>query len=335
MSNTIQPSYGAQTYSAPTKARETKQTGTQGSSFMDMAAQASRSRVDTFTTGLGGLAGMAAMPTSLMMDLAVRSGGQVQAGGRSAVEAPSLETMLKAKYPNIHYHVFDASSGYWRTRNDYPHYLLYQDGDQAKETLENWQPTGANPFSGSIDGRFTAPKEIHALGNVPPGSKAVVIHPKVQERMEQDPAYAQEIFAKIDTWFAFDVARNEAIMPGCTAGMSQAVAIGEDGNICNACSSSAGGEITYSKSGSDDEESWWDLRMARHAEFMKLAVEKQIQRHIQASELAASAAAKSQLAAMLTGGNLREIFGNEIAGIPTETVLAITQAQVWGGGMML
>ena len=335
MSNTIQPSYGAQTYSAPTKARETKQTGTQGSSFMDMAAQASKSRADTFTTGLGGLAGMAAMPTSLMMDLAVRSGGQVQAAGTEAVEAPSLETMLKAKYPNIHYHVFDASSGYWRTRNDYPHYLLYQDGDKAKETLENWQPTGANPFYGSIDGRFTAPKEIHALGNVPPGSKAVVIHPKVQERMEQDPAYAQEIFAKIDTWFAFDVARNEAIMPGCTAGMSQAVAIGEDGNICNACSSSAGGEITYSKSGSDDEESWWDLRMARHAEFMKLAVEKQIERHIQASQLAASAAAKSQLAAMLTGGNLREIFGSEIAGIPTETVLAITQSQVWGGGAIL
>ena len=335
MSNTIQPSYGAQTYSAPTKARETKQTGTQGSSFMDMAAQASRSRADTFTTGLGGLAGMAAMPTSLMMDLAVRSGGQVQAAGTEAVEAPSLETMLKAKYPNIHYHVFDASSGYWRTRNDYPHYLLYQDGDKAKETLENWQPTGANPFYGSIDGRFTAPKEIHALGNVPPGSKAVVIHPKVQERMEQDPAYAQEIFAKIDTWFAFDVARNEAIMPGSTWDMSQAVAIGEDGNICNACSSSAGGEITYSKSGSDDEESWWDLRMARHAEFMKLAVEKQIERHIQASQLAASAAAKSQLASMLTGGNLREIFGSEIAGIPTETVLAITQSQVWGGGMML
>ena len=335
MSNTIQPSYGAQTYSAPTKARETKQTGTQGSSFMDMAAQASKSRADTFTTGLGGLAGMAAMPTSLMMDLAVRSGGQVQAAGTEAVEAPSLETMLKAKYPNIHYHVFDASSGYWRTRNDYPHYLLYQDGDKAKETLENWQPTGANPFYGSIDGRFTAPKEIHALGNVPPGSKAVVIHPKVQERMEQDPAYAQEIFAKIDTWFAFDVARNEAIMPGSTWDMSQAVAIGEDGNICNACSSSAGGEITYSKSGSDDEESWWDLRMARHAEFMKLAVEKQIQRHIQADQLAASAAAKSQLAAMLTGGNLREIFGSEIAGIPTETVLAITQSQVWGGGAIL
>ena len=335
MSNTIQPSYGTQAYSAPTKAREAKQTGTQANRFLDMAAQASRGRMDTLTTGMSGLMGMAGLPTSLMMDLSVRATGQVQSGNveaTEATEAPSLETMLKAKYPNIHYHVFDASSGYWRTRNDYPHYLLYQDGDKAKETLENWQPTGANPFYGSIDGRFTAPKEIHALGNVPPGSKAVVIHPKVQERMEQDPAYAQEIFAKIDTWFAFDVARNEAIMPGSTWDMSQAVAIGEDGNICNACSSSAGGEITYSKSGSDDEESWWDLRMARHTEFMKLAAEKQIERRIQASQLTASAAAKSQLAAMLTGGNLREIFGSEIAGIPTETVLAITQAQVWGGG---
>ena len=317
MSNTIQPSYGTQTYSSPTKARETKQTGTRGSSFMDMAAQVSRSRADTFTTGLGGLAGMAAMPTSLMMDLAVRSGGQVQAAETEAVEALSLETMLKAKYPNIHYHVFDASSGYWRTRNDYPHYLLYQDGDKAKKTLENWQPAGANPFYGSIDGRFTAPKEIHALGNVPPGSKAVVIHPKVQERMEQDPAYAQEIFAKIDTWFAFDVARNEAIIPGSTWDMSQAVAIGEDGNICNACSSSAGGEITCSKSGSDDEESWWDLRIARHAEFMKLAVEKQIQRKMQASDLLSASAAKSRLAGMMSSENLHTIFGDEIAGVPT------------------
>jgi len=332
LGNTIQPSYGAQAYSVPAKAREAKQTGIQANSFLDLAAQAGRGRTDTLATGISGLVGMAGLSTSLMMDLSVRTAGQVQTGSVEATEAPSLEIMLKAQYPNIHYHVFDASSGYWRTRNDYPHYLLYQDGDKAEETLENWQPTGANPFYGSIDGRFTAPKEIHALGNVPPGSKAVVIHPKVQERMEQDPAYAQEIFAKIDIWFAFDVARNEAIMPGSTWDMSQAVAIGEDGNICNACSSSAGGEITYSKSGSDDEESWWDLRMARHAEFMKLAVEKQFERHIQASQLAASAAAKSQLAAMLNNGNLREIFGSEIAGIPTETVLAITQARVWGGG---
>ena len=333
MSNTIQPSYGTWTYSTPAKAREAKQSGTQASSFLGMAAQASGRKTDTLTTGINGLIGTADLPASLMMDLSVRVSGQVQTAGAEAVEAPSLETMLKAKYPNIHYHVFDASSGYWKTRNDYPHYLLYQDGDKAKETLENWQPTGSNPFYGSKDGQFIAPKEIKALGSVPPGSKAVVIHPKVQERMERDPAYAQEIFAKIDTWFAFDAARNEAIMPGSTWDMSQAVAIGEDGNICNACSSSPG-RITVSRSG-DEMVKAYRLRMAKRADFMRWLAKQQIEDKIQASGLAASAAAKVQLAGMMNSGNLQAILGDEIAGIPTETVLAITRAQVWGGGAVL
>ncbi len=223
LSNNIQPSYGTRTYNAPAKAREAKRTGTQASSFLDMVAQTSRNKADTSTAGAGDIGGLAAFHANLMQEAAVaatQSTKEVQCSGVEAVESPSLETILKAKYPGLAYHIFDASSSYWRTRNDYPHYLLYQDGDKAKETLENWQPTGSNPFYGSIDGRFTAPKKMHALGNVPPGSKAVVIHPKVQERMEQDPAYAQEIYAKIDTWFAFDVARNEAIMPGSTWDMS-------------------------------------------------------------------------------------------------------------------
>lgn len=75
--------------------------------------------------------------------------------------------------------------------------------------------------------------------------------------------------------------------------------------------------------------------MARHAEFMKLGVERQIQRKVLASEVAASVAAKFQLADMLNSENLREIFGNEIAGTPTETVLEITRAQIWGSGAVL
>ena len=54
-----------------------------------------------------------------------------------------------------------------------------------------------------------------------------------------------------------------------------------------------------------------------------------------AGVLAAAAAAESQLATMMNAGNLQTIFGDEIAGIPTETVLAITQAQIWGGGAVL
>jgi len=46
MSSIIQPNYGTRAYSTPTKARETKQTRTQSSSFLDLAARASRSTTD-------------------------------------------------------------------------------------------------------------------------------------------------------------------------------------------------------------------------------------------------------------------------------------------------
>ncbi|MBD5101776.1 MAG: hypothetical protein HDT27_03605 [Subdoligranulum sp.] len=328
------------------------QAGARSGSFLDAVAQTLQSDASAQTAGISGMGGFGgfmgiAFPSAaynpMLTGMSTPSAIQTQAAGAAedigaaegvaAAGAVSPEAVLKAKYPGLVYHVFDASSGYWKTRNDYPHYLLYQEGDAAKEAMENWKPSGPNPFYGSVDGKFIAPDEIRALGNVPPGSKAVVIHPKVQQRMEQDPEYAAAILAKIDAWFAFDVARNEAILPGSTVGMSQAVAIGEDGNICNACSSSAGGGFTTSRSGSDDAESWWDLRVARHAKLMKRLVESQIEHRQQASNAAAAAAAKAQLAAMMNGTDLKAIFGPEIAGVPTEEILALTQTQVWGSSI--
>ncbi len=184
--------------------------------------------------------------------------------------------MLKEKYPNLKYHVFDASSSYWRTRNDYPHYLLYQDNIDTK-ALENWKPSGENPFYGSIDGVFTAPKEIKALSSVPVGTTAVVIHPKVQERMEKDPEYAKEIYDRITTWFEFDNLRNEAIMPGITARSSQCVAIGENGEIVNAQSHSSGGfSSSQSSTGTDMALDFWTERSLRHKYFMQLQLEGQL-----------------------------------------------------------
>ena len=251
------------------------------------------------------------------------------------VQAPSLEEMLRAKYPRIAYHVFDASSGYWKTRNDYPHYLLYRDDGKAAEVLENWKPSGPNPFYGSIDGKFIAPKEIRALGSIPPGSRAVVIHPKVQERMEDELEYALEIMARIEAWWAFDSARNEAMMPGIEARSSWSVAIGEDGNIVNAQSHSAG-EITTSKSGKDDddEKSFWELRLERHAYFMEQITEKQINHAADVSRrfqaLNVQSAVKTQLAAMLGDEGFAAILGETIAGVPTEQILTNTAEMVFG-----
>ena len=99
---------------------------------------------------------------ALTADLTTR--GSLRTDQTAAAEPPSLEEMLRAKYPRLSYHVFDASSGYWRTRNDYPHYLLYQQ-DIDTEAIENWQPTGPNPFYGSVDGRSTP------SARYPPGAR--------------------------------------------------------------------------------------------------------------------------------------------------------------------
>ncbi len=208
----------------------------------------------------------------------VSSINKTQTDNISQTEAVSLESMLKAKYTNLKYHVFDASSSYWRTRNDYPHYLLYQDNIDTK-ALENWKPTGENPFYGSVGGVFTAPKEIKALNSVPVGTTAVVIHPKVQERMEKEPEYAKEIYDRINKWFEFDAARNEAIMPGITARTSRSVAIGENGEIVNAQSHSQG-RFSYSESssdaGTDMALDFWTERSLRHKYFMQLQLEGQL-----------------------------------------------------------
>lgn len=319
-----------------------------------------------------GAAGTAIASIETYRSSMVSSASGLHAGEAASVQPPTLEEMLKAKYPGIKYHVFDASSSYWKTRHDYPHYLLYQDQIDT-DAIENWKPSGPNPPYTP----FEASREIRALGAVPPGSKAVVIHPKVQARMEEDPEYAKEIMERIDTWFTFDAVRNEAILPGSAAGMSQAVAIGEDGSIVNAVSSS---QPRLTRSSSGDEEDWWEIRKARHAYYMSLITEKQLQHRLMITDLSSgspssagadslfssfsgagsllsdlggigslmdslsssgslsagladynsSQAAKAQLAEMMKGNRLQEIFGPTLGGNPTESVLEHTRKLVWG-----
>lgn len=260
-----------------------------------------------------------------------------KAGAAAPAQALSLEGMLRARYPNLVYHVFDASSSCWRTRNDFPHYLLYQkDTERAAAAIENFTPSGANPFYGSIDGKFTAPKEIRALASVPPGSRAVVIHPKVQARMEAEPEYALEIMARIEAWWAFDAARNEAMMPGIEARSSWSVAIGEDGGIVNAQSHSQGEITTSSKSGKDDEDEkgFWELRLERHAYFMEQITEKQLEHAREVSRrfaaLNAGSALRTRLAAMLGDEGFAALLGESVAGVPTERILTNTAELVFG-----
>jgi len=266
------------------------------------------------------------------MALAEARAAALTAASRTAgAAAVPLETGLKGKYPNLIYHVFDASSGYWRTRTDYPHYLLYREGDEAKRTLTDWMPSGPNPFCGFTGGRFTAPKEICALGDVRPGSKAVVVHPEAQARMERDPARAGEIQARVEAWFSFDAARNEAAAPGSAAGMSQAVAIGADGSICNVCSFGTGGLSAFSWGGGATAQASY-LRMAKQAELMRCfdheERENELWDALSLSGLTSAAEAKAALLGMLGGVRLRELLGATVAGIPTDTLLSRTRERL-------
>ena len=143
MNSTIQPNYGARPYGAPQKARGAKQAGTQAAGFLDMAAQAGRSRADTFTASPGGLGGPASAGS--MMDLAVRSGGQAQAGGAAAVEAPSLEAMLEAKYPNIHYHVLTPAAAIGAPGTTTPTICCTRTGTRQRKLWRIGNPPGPIP----------------------------------------------------------------------------------------------------------------------------------------------------------------------------------------------
>jgi hypothetical protein len=251
----------------------------------------------------------------------------------AGTEKVSVESMLKAKYPNLVYNVGDATSSDWRTRNDYPFEALFKEGEKSTELIENWKPTGGNP------------KNQRHLA-IPPNSKAVMIHPKAQERMENDPEFAKEVMERIESWWAYDIARNEAISPGCTVGMSQAIAIGEDGEIANVLA--GGGSDTMRSNmqktnNEEDEYDWWMERMARHALYMQLWLEGKSDINLSSFSfmgggsfgssgfgsinsmlsMQSGQSVEREIHSMLQNG-LREKLGDTICGMPTDEVIEQT-----------
>lgn len=283
---------------------------------------------------------------------AVRRGMEAAAPGETTPAAgSSLEERLKARYPGLAYHVFDGGSRCWRYRQDYPFHKIYQQDAEVSE-IENWRPDGPNPDP--LDATVQ-----RNLSSIPPGSKAVIIHPAAQERMERDPAFADEVYRRIEAWFTFDRVRNEAILPGSTAGMSQCVAIGEEGEIVNAQACGSSG-ITGSESGREDGgDDFWTARAKRHARYMRQVVEAQILHKMGISEafahlrrvetarvgrggsgssgadmarqlaaLRAADSAAAQTMAMMAGGDLRAALGETVAGVSVDAVFEATRQAI-------
>ena len=284
-----------------------------------------RQQVNTFNGVLGNKAALATSKTK---------NSEVE-----GTQSVSLESMLKAKYPNLVYNVGDGTSGDWRTRNDYPFEALFQEGQRSTELIENWKAVGPNP----VNQRYLA---------VAPNSKAVMIHPKAQERMENDPEFAKEVMERIENWWAYDIARNEAIAPGYTKGMSQAIAIGEDGEIANVLSCGGGETIRNNKQKNNNKEEydWWTERMARHAMYMQLWIEGRADNLISSSgfmqgnsfgnfgsmgmngmlAVQSGQSAEQEIRNMIKNG-LKEKLGDTICGIPTNEIIDTTWADIEKG----
>lgn len=217
-----------------------------------------------------------------------------------------LEQRLYATYDHLFFHSLDATTPHWRMRQDYPHHLLFSRSlDYA--ALAAWAPSGANPS-------MTSPIIQKKLNSIPCGSKVVVIHPQVMGRINLQPVYMGEILTRISDWFAFDAARADAVVPGASPTMAQAVVIGADGQIANAFSTNPGsGRIVTSKKNFN----FWDKRAELHRYYMSLRL-------------------KPGASNALTPLDIKEIsriLGGTIDGMPIDEMLtAVPRAAigVWG-----
>lgn len=72
------------------------------------------------------------------------------------------------------------------------------------------------------------------------------------------------------------------------------------------------------------------LRMAKRAEFMEYLHKEQLENSIWLANLQKTANSRLQILDLLQNKDLQQIFGDIIAGMPTEAVLALTQEQIFG-----
>ncbi|MCL1819022.1 MAG: DUF6033 family protein [Oscillospiraceae bacterium] len=135
----------------------------------------------------------------------------------------SAEQSLREIYPGLKYHVADVSQFKYRERLDFPVHEFYKDTINM-DYLNSWKPTVSSATG-------YEPNVQHSLGTIPKGLHSVLIHPKCQSKMDNDPEYAKKVVAKIKNHFETDVRINEAINPDSVKSISQAVYINEDGEI--------------------------------------------------------------------------------------------------------
>lgn len=229
-----------------------------------------------------------------------------------------FKEMCQARFPGAYYHVMDASKipqSLWE-RNDFPFEKFF--ADEVDESVLNWTATGAEPTMDS--------SQVQARFNSILGKTSIVVPPELEEKMKNDPSLANKVMANIDYLFAW----NGYPIPGREN--SALIVLDENGEVARWRLTSGGGRLT----GPTEEErrqfeAEQKAKQKRREENARLAEESALKRRLQEQEAATIALQRKIIS---VAGN-KEFSVSRPTAISTETILAITQAQVLNSGTIL
>lgn len=161
-----------------------------------------------------------------------------------------------------------VSRANWQ-RTDFPFWEYFKEGTDA-DSLNDWEPSGPQPPLSDAGIQRN-------LSQIGAGKISLLIPEKLQEKMDADPAYAEQIYRKVAKWKedydAWDNATAASLGMDVTEhqlSKSYCIQLDEDGNVENATVCS-GGRLTRS---SDTQEDNWKLRLERTILYHKRYWEK-------------------------------------------------------------
>ncbi len=186
------------------------------------------------------------------------------------VSGMSFKEMWQTRFPGAYYHTMDAykiPQGTWG-RLDFPHEKFF--GDNVDESIMNWKPTGAEP-------KMTdASVQSRAGANL--GQKSIVVPPVLEEKMKDNPALAQRVMAKVESY----IAKSDASTPNRVS--SYVIVLDEEGEIARTCAVSGGGISGPTEEEMRQFEAEQAAKRKRREEYARLNEEAALKRKLMEQE---------------------------------------------------
>ena len=192
--------------------------------------------------------------------------------GQPEMSGMSFKDMWQARFPGAYYHVMDAykiPQGAWQ-RYDFPHEEFFS--GKVDESVLDWKPSGAEP-------KLTD-EGVQSRIDSTLGKKAIVVPPALEEKMKNDPALAQQVMAKVESFIMKDQA---TLPPGRI--YSCVLVLDENGEIAHAAGSSGSGNISGP---TEEEQRQFEAEQAakkkRREEYARLNEECALKRRLMEQE---------------------------------------------------